>query len=327
MQHQVEGDYGGEGPGMNSSSSFFTANGLRRFSKWNLGYTLAVILWGAYVRATGSGAGCGEHWPLCNGVVIPRAERLQTVIEFLHRATSGISLSLTALGVLWAWKASRPGALIRKVAVLSGVAILLEALLGAALVLLKLVEFDQSAARAVSISLHLANTLFLLATLTTLVFASAEPANFERRKISILPRSTLFWGALAGFVILGMSGAVTALGDTLFPAKDLLTGVAQDFVSGAHFLLRLRVIHPLVATGWIVLGFLWSQQIEERELIRLRSGLIGLMILQFLIGFLNWILLAPNLLQLLHLLVADLIFIVFWMSGLEYEARKSRQQT
>ena len=323
----MEGPFRIEGPEMNSGSRFFTANGLRRFSKWNLGYTLAVILWGAYVRATGSGAGCGEHWPLCNGVVIPRAEKLQTVIEFLHRATSGISLSLTVLGVFWAWKASRPGALIRRVAALSGVAILLEALLGAALVLLKLVEFDQSAARAISISLHLANTLFLLATLVTLVFASAEPANFDVRKAAILPRSTLFWGALGGFVFLGMSGAVTALGDTLFPAQDLLSGVAQDFVSGAHFLLRLRVFHPLLAAGWIVFGFLWSQRIEERELSGLRSGLIALMILQFLIGFLNWIWLAPNLLQLLHLLVADLVFIVFWMSGLEYEARKSRQQT
>ena len=59
-----------------------------------LAYNVVVILWGAIVRATGSGAGCGSHWPLCNGVVLPNAEKASTLIEFAHRATSGIALLL-----------------------------------------------------------------------------------------------------------------------------------------------------------------------------------------------------------------------------------------
>ncbi len=46
------------------------------FSRYAWGvllWNVLVALWGAYVRATGSGAGCGSHWPTCNGEILPRA--------------------------------------------------------------------------------------------------------------------------------------------------------------------------------------------------------------------------------------------------------------
>jgi len=294
------------------------------FCTLNLAYTLLVIVWGAYVRATGSGAGCGDHWPLCNGEVIPRPERIQTWIEFLHRASSGISLGLVGFGYYWARRVSEAGSLIRRVAFLGVVAILLEAVLGAGLVLLKLVEFDQSVARAISIALHLVNTLFLVATLTTQVWLSREPGAFSPHLFRLLTRDRQFWITFFVFIGLGVSGAITALGDTLFPAKSLITGVTEDFKTGAHFLLRLRVIHPLLAVTWVTLVFFWSNRLEgDSRLHRFRAALLGGVVLQFLIGFLNWVLMAPNGLQLLHLWVADLVFIAFWISGLAYEARKS----
>ena len=300
-----------------------TREGFSSFSKINLAYTLLVVVWGAYVRATGSGAGCGDHWPLCNGEVIPRPERIQTVIEFAHRASSGLSLVLVGFGYFWARQVSESGSWIRRIALFGVVAILLEAGLGAGLVLLKLVEFDQSQARAVSIALHLVNTLFLIATLSTQCWLSSGQSFFLRGRSRILPDDRQFWISFLVFLGLGVSGAITALGDTLFPSASLLSGVAEDFKPGAHFLVRLRAIHPVLAVLWVMLAFFWSNRLEGDSLSRFRNLLLGGVITQFLIGFLNWALMAPNWLQLVHLLFADLVFITFYLSGLAYEPRKS----
>jgi heme A synthase len=295
-----------------------------RFQWFSLLYCLAVILWGAYVRATGSGAGCGDHWPLCNGQIIPAIPRTQTLIEFAHRASSGLSLVWVVISFFWARRIAERYSLIRSAAKVTLFAIVLEALLGAGLVLLKLVEFDQSAARAVSIALHLVNTLFLLAALTSLVWLSRESAAFESPPRRFLPRSGGFWFTVIVFALLGMSGAVTALGDTLFPARSLAEGFASDFAREAHFLIRLRVIHPVLATLWVGIVFHWSRSLESRELMTLRNLLLGGVICQFFLGFLNWILMAPNWMQLVHLGVADLVFITLWISGVAHEARESR---
>ena len=309
----------------------------RRFNFLNLAYTLLVIVWGAYVRATGSGAGCGDHWPLCNGQVLPQTESLKTLIEFTHRTSSGVSLILVLVGFFWARAISKKGAVIRWAAGLTVLAIFLEAALGAGLVLLKLVAFDQSVLRAVSISLHLVNTLFLLASLATLLWLSGDQKSYApvATKVKVFCRDSFFWGTLGVFIVLGVSGAVTALGDTLFPSTSLSGGLAQDLSHHSHFLVRLRVIHPILATTWVVLAFLWSRKLEwnadarwsaERgqSLSRERSWLLSLVTLQFLLGFMNWVLMAPNGLQLIHLLVADGVFLAFWWSGLKYEARESR---
>lgn len=287
----------------------------RRFNLITLGFTLLVIVWGAYVRATGSGAGCGDHWPLCNGEVIPRSETLKTVIEFTHRLTSGLNLILVVVAYLWSKRIAPPGCWIRKSSFLALVSILLEALLGAGLVLLKLVEFDQSVARAVSISLHLVNTLFLLTTISTLTWFSYFPEKGLMPSQKWIYRDRTFLTCFGVFLILGMSGAITALGDTLFPAQTLMEGVRQDLNRDAHFLVRLRVFHPLIAMIWIGLAFGWSRRFESVETLWVRGLLISGLTIQFILGILNWVLMAPNWLQLVHLLMADLVFILFWLSS------------
>jgi cytochrome c oxidase assembly protein subunit 15 len=204
-----------------------------------LAYTILVILWGAFVRATGSGAGCGDHWPLCNGEVIPRAPMLETIIEFSHRLTSGV-LMLMVLGMtIFAFRLYPKGHIVRVGAVLSIVFVIIEALFGAALVLFELVADNSSMARAVAMSIHLINTLLLVAFVTmTGMWVRGVP------RPDIVGRGRILGWIVLGVVmmlLLGASGAIAALGDTLFPAASLQEGLAQKFDPAAHFLIRLRV--------------------------------------------------------------------------------------
>ena len=128
------------------------------FAWGTLFYNVAVIVWGAYVRATGAGAGCGNHWPLCNGEVVPRGARLETLIEFSHRVTSGLA-ALLVLGLAvacWCWLPKRHPA--RTSSLAAALLMFTEALLGAALVKFELVAQDRSLARAVSLPVHSTNT-------------------------------------------------------------------------------------------------------------------------------------------------------------------------
>ena len=208
-----------------------------------LAYNLTVVLWGAYVRATGSGAGCGNRWPLCNGVITPHSPAVATIIEFTHRAMSVLDLVVVAILVVWAFRAFPPLSPVRRGAALSAVFLVTEALLGAALVLLDHVARNASANRAYSLSAHLVNTLTLLACLTlTAWLAGGRAAPRARGREAWLAAASL-----AAFMALGVSGAIAALGDTLFPVRTLAEGFAQDSNPAANVFLRLRLWHPVLA--------------------------------------------------------------------------------
>jgi heme A synthase len=272
-----------------------------------LAYNLVVILWGAYVRASGSGAGCGSHWPLCNGVVIPLAPQVATLIEFTHRLTSGLSLLFILVLLVWAWRAFPKGSPVRMGAVLSMTFILTEALIGAGLVLFSWVANDASVNRAIAISIHFLNTFFLLASISlTAWWASGG----ERLQLS--GQGWTGWGLALGWLglmLLGVSGALTALGDTLFPVSTLAEGIRQDFSPTASFLIRLRLFHPFIAMtvgtyiGILVAALGLSQ--PDLRIRRLGVLLIGILVLQMGAGLLNVYLLAPIWLQLIHLFLAD----------------------
>jgi len=286
-----------------------------RFAWVVLAFNMAVILFGAVVRATGSGAGCGGNWPDCNGGALPLAGTSEEAIEFSHRATSGVALLLVAVLVIWVFRTTSSGHPARFLAGLSGFFIVNEALVGAMLVLFGWTGEDASNGRAVAIALHLVNTLFLLATLVlTARVLSGQPA--LRRPWPASLRRPLIIGAV-GFAIVGVAGAITALGDTLFPAESLLEGIRSDFTG--TFLVRLRWIHPIVAVG--VTGYLlwWAQGTEPGTGLgdRLGTALTGLLLVQVAFGALNVALLAPVWLQILHLLVADAAWLAFVLFGAE----------
>jgi heme A synthase len=291
---------------------------LRRAAYAVLGYNILVILWGAFVRATGSGAGCGSHWPTCNGEVVPRAESVETAIELTHRLTSGVAF-LFVLALMIAALIRRPkGHPMRPWAVASFVFMVLEAAVGAGLVLLELVADNQSAARAGWIAVHLVNTFFLVAALTMTALCSAPDAE----RVRLQGKSSTAWIvglALAGTMLVGVSGAITALGDTLFPARSLAEGLAQDVSPGAHFLIRLRVWHPILAVIVALYALGAAGMIAflrpDPRVRRAAIAVAALFVLQIGLGFLNVLLLAPTWMQLVHLLVADAIWIALVTLG------------
>ncbi len=295
---------------------------LSRFAKYSWGvllYTIAVILWGAFVRATGSGAGCGSHWPLCNGEIVPRAPQASTIIEFTHRLSSGLAFLLVVGLLIWAWRSYAVGHSIRKAALWAMIFMISESLVGAGLVLFEWVAEDTSAARAAVVSVHLINTHMLLAAITLTAWWASSEKN-QKEGIRPIPRGMII-GMLA-VLLLSMAGAVTALGDTLFPASKLVEGIQQDFSPTAHFLVRLRVIHPIIAiVAGIYLAYVTKSAIAiaEKGSIqhKLGVGLIALYGLQLLAGLINLLLLAPVWMQIVHLLLADLVWICLVLLGSE----------
>lgn len=283
----------------------------RRFAWFVLGYDLAVIAWGAFVRATGSGAGCGRHWPTCQGEVIPRSPAVETLVELTHRVSSGLALLMVIALLVWARRAYAPGHPARKAAALSLAFMVTEALLGAGLVLFGWVARDASAARAVAMSLHLVNTFALLAALALTAAWSEGPAGLAPRGRGALPLA-LALGA-AAMLLVGITGAVAALGDTLFPAATLAEGLRQDLDPRTAMLLRLRVVHPPAAV-LAGLTLVYGASLAARGAASLRARraalvLAALVVVQIVAGAVNLGLLAPVWLQLVHLLLADLVWI------------------
>jgi heme A synthase len=285
---------------------------LSKYAWFVLAVNIVVILWGAYVRATGSGAGCGSHWPLCNGTVIPRAPQIETIIELTHRATSGIAFILLLFLVIWIFKMYPKGHRLRFGSGMAMLFMVTEALVGAGLVLFEWVASDASLGRAISIVIHLINTFLLLAFLTITAWWATGG-----REVNVRVRDSSFWMILIGLmgtIILGASGALTALGDTLFPVNTFAEGLVQDFSTAAHFLVRLRILHPTIA---VVVGFylivttgIIANRKDDEWVHQLGRILIIGVLIQFGAGLLNVFLLAPVWMQLIHLLLADIIWIV-----------------
>lgn len=292
-------------------------NPMNRFTKFAWGvllYNLFVVLWGAYVRASKSGAGCGEHWPDCNGQIIPPAPSLKTIIEFTHRTTSALAGLLVIVLLVWAWRAFAKGHVVRIGAVLSFVFIVIEGLIGALLVKKGLVAENDSVARAIYIAGHLTNTLILLAVLAlTAWWATTKADGGAPLQFAGNAKAALLLGAcLLGVVFLSATGAITALGATLFPVNSIAEGLARD-LAPRHFLESLIWVHPvaavLIGLGLtfcvVLLGSLRKGQVIH-TLMKLQ---IGLLVTQMILGGVNLLLHAPVWLQLVHLLVANLVWV------------------
>lgn len=302
---------------------------MTKFTKYAWGvlfYNIIVILWGAYVRASGSGAGCGSHWPLCNGEVVPRTPQIGTIVEFTHRLMSGAALLLVVGLVIWAWREFPPRHLVRRSAGFSMFFMITEALVGAGLVLFQLVAENSSIARAVTISIHLFNTFLLLASLSLTAWWSNKGEALAMRKGGAI--GWVLGIGLVGMLVLGMSGAVTALGDTLFPASSFSEGLRQELSPTAHVLVRLRILHPAIAvlvSVYLILVLAWVCSIRPSPLLsRLKRVLSVLIACQVLAGVINVFLLAPIWLQIVHLLISDAIWIflvLFSASALAEQAQ------
>jgi len=281
-------------------------------------YTVAVVLWGAYVRATLSGDGCGDHWPLCNGVAIPVDPSLKTIIELTHRVTSGLCWIWTFVMWVVALRVFGRGRATRSAAGWSLFFMTTEALVGAGLVLFRMVADNPSTARGAWMAAHLLNTFLLLSALTWMAYSAWREGG--ARFPSDTRSRWVLGGAAAVVLFVGVSGAIAALGDTLFPASSLSVGLREDFSPTAHIFLRLRLWHPVIAvfgSGYLI--WLAADLLRRRPHPPVRKLAIilgGLVLIQIAVGLLNVALLAPVPMQLAHLLIADATWITLTLLAL-----------
>jgi len=280
---------------------------IARLAWFTLAFNLVVILMGALVRSTGSGAGCGRSWPTCQGEVLPELEGA-TAIEFAHRAASGVALVLVIALALLVWRRVPPSEPARKGALFSVVSIVGEALIGAMIVLAEWVADDTSVARVVAVPLHLVNTLLLLAALTLTAFWLSGGRRLAPRAKPVV------WGWViaggAAIVLLAATGAVTALADTLFPKEGVGLGDSGE----AHFLTDLRMVHPVLAVLAASIGWWASSRVEGPRSAAAKAlpALVGAMIIT---GSLNILLGVPVWMQLVHLFLADALWIAYVLAS------------
>ncbi len=283
-----------------------------RYSWFVLIFNLLVVLWGVFLRASKSGDGCGQHWLTCHGEVIPSAPELKTVIEFSHRITSAIAFFLVAALLIWTYKKFAKGEPIRKTAVLSFVFIITEAAVGAGLVLTGNTAETLSASRPFWMAGHLINTFILLGflTLTARYASGGKSLRWEVGKKFLVPI------ALAGLAVLiiGLSGSIAALANMIFPSGTLAEGLAKDLSPTSNVLLRLRLLHPITAIlGSVFLIFLtgWMAKAagNEKSVTRWSNILSILILVQLAFGSATLFMLAPIVMQLGHLFLADAIWI------------------
>lgn len=291
-----------------------------RFAWSVLAYTVGVVLFGAVVRITGSGAGCGQHWPTCQGDIVHLPKTVATAIELSHRLTSGLSLLLVLALAVMAFLRFPPGDVTRRFAIAAVVFMVVESLVGAALVLLRLVGENGSAARAAVMAVHLVNTCLLTGSIALAGWSANHPA--PRRW---LPSCRLDWallGSLAAALAVSVTGAITALGDTLYPVQaksSIAVRLATDQSSTATLIERLRAVHPLVAFASAALFIVVAWQAREirprPEVVTGARMVIGLVFLQVAAGVTNIVLSAPGWMQVIHLGIATglwLCLVVFY---------------
>ncbi len=299
-------------------------SGFAKFAWFTLAYNVLVILWGVFLRASKSGDGCGQHWLTCHGEVIPSAPELKTIIEFSHRMTTGPAFLLVIVLLIWAFRRFEKGSPVRTAALASLIFIITEVLIGAVLVLTGNTAEALTAERPFLAVGHLINSFLLLASLTLTAWFAVDS-----RRISLTgSRKPVLLLILAGAAILlvGTSGSIAALGSMLFPSETLTEGIASDFSASSNILLKLRISHPILSIMTsIYLIFLagWLSKLCGRQgpVSRSSNILTGIVIVQVAFGAATLLTLAPIVMQVGHLLLADLLWISFVLLAANFLSR------
>lgn len=271
-----------------------------------IGYTVLIILWGAFVRLSGSGDGCGEHWPLCHGALIPQGdfgEMLETWIEYAHRAKSGIYGLLHLALMIWVLLTKTASKSFKKISALSFMFTCIEALIGAALVVFGWVDQEESLARMLVMSAHLVNTFILITTLQLSYFLANRQTTLGLREILLGSLKRRDLGPLAALLLIAVTGSWAALSSHLYPATDLWQGILDDFNTESPFFLRIRIVHPIITTILVIYLI---------RAARHRRSLLYWTIFSWFWGVATLVSLAPFWMKLSHLLFADILW-MFWV--------------
>ena len=288
----------------------------RSFAWSVLVFNVLVVLGGAIVRATGSGDGCGESWPMCTDRIIPANPGVETVIEFSHRITSALAIFGVIALFVFAVRLYEKGHRVRNAAAASLALLLFESVLGALLIVFGWVDQDASIGRMIVVPIHLLNTYILVGALTITAWWSSGNLG-PTKPVDTRTRRSLILGAI-GLLLIGAIGALNALSDSLYPAESFFSGIAEEFSGDAPWLLQVRILHPIVA---IAVGFgvayvamrLAATATDRTK--RFGAVVGGLILLQFVVGLVNVMLAAPLETQVIHLAIADTIWIVYLIFG------------
>jgi len=303
-------------------------NWFARFAWFALGYNLLVILWGVFLRASYSGDGCGQHWLTCHGEAIPSAPELKTVIEFSHRITTALAGIVVLILAGWAFSKHHRGEKVRIFAVLSLLFIIIEGAIGGGLVLTGNTAANWTPTRPYWTAGHLVNTFALIAFLSLTAWSANRVVKF--RRLATVEIAVVILGIAAIFLV-GISGSMASLAHMLFPSESIAEGIAKDFDPNSHWLLRLRILHPIISILTVVLLSFIAGWMKRRVPASLGTAswsrnLSILLFLQLAFGAVTLLTLAPILMQLGHLLLADVVWIAFVLTCANF-ATETRSDT
>ena len=277
---------------------------IKKLSFYGLITSIISIIAGAIVRATGSGDGCGSSWPTCNGKIIPELKNTSELIEFSHRAISGILLIITIAIFIKSFNDKTPVNWRRLIWLLTFF-VILEALIGGVIVIYEWVGLNSSIPRIIAVPLHLVNTFGLLGSYTLLFYLTK---NSKTNINNFYDRG--FKTALILFLLTGATGSITALADVIFPSETFIIGLSEDFNPSSELLTRLRILHPIVASVLSLYLYSEANRLEKEHRIFSRN-IKALVLLGVCLGILNVFSNIILILSILHLLIADLLWITY----------------
>lgn len=289
---------------------------------------LFVILWGAWVRFSHSGDGCGANWPLCHNEWIPESDSSKTWVEWFHRASSSVFGLFVLFLVFFSFKYFPKNHKVRFWSVMTLVFTISEALIGAFLVLKGLTGQNFSGLRLFILNAHLLNSLFLTASLVLCLRYSSGVVSIPFKKIGFLA---------GGCLIIALTGSIASLSNTLFPSSSLSEGWVMDFDENSPWIVHLRLWHPVIAVfvgGAVLFYLLWNftgknDFIQLMELFKNKKSilyklktlidynkqffLICLLFLGLFTGGAALLTLSPLMMKMIHLLTAYLIWIFVFL--------------
>ena len=274
------------------------------YTKLGLVLSVLSILAGAFVRATGSGDGCGATWPTCKGRIIPSLSDTSEIIEFSHRGISGILLIVTLYIYVNSRKLEK-GSIARRAANYLTFFVLFEALIGAVIVIFEWVGLNSSLPRIVAVPIHLVNTFGLLASYVILFKILENKMDSIK---NLWDRNFIIISIL--FLLTGATGSITALADVLYPSASFIEGFLDDFDRTSEVLTRLRIFHPVVSTILSIALYIESKQLQKRFDIN-TNFLKFLIFAAVFLGVANVLSNIVLFLSIFHLALADLLWITY----------------
>ena len=274
------------------------------YAKAGLLLSIASILAGAFVRATGSGDGCGATWPTCKGKIIPALSDTSELIEFSHRSVSGVLLVVTLI-IFAKTRKFQKESLVRKVTNYLTFFVIFEALIGAVIVIFEWVGLNSSLPRIIAVPIHLVNTFGLLGSYAILYKILQDDLQNIKNMFN---KNFLLISSL--FLLSGATGSITALADVLFPSASFVEGFLADFDRTSEVLTRLRILHPIISSTLSIVLYVYATGIRKKYNVSVKP----LQILIFIAVFLGVINVLSNIvlpLSILHLAIADFLWISY----------------